>query len=354
MEEILNETQKTVTKESCAMSAILPTMRTRTLFLAAVVIAAAFLPATGKTAEYQPPTPSQQVATVEYAWHDAARERDVPVKIYYPAKGKGPFPMIIFSHGLGGSREGYEYLGRYWAGCGYVSVHLQHHGSDDAVWRDAASIPEAAEAMKDAVADVSNAINRAKDVSFAIDELTKLNKETDFPLHGELDLAEIGMSGHSFGGWTTTAMAGEDFGPGKPSLGDPRVKAAVAMSAPVPPLADRKGAFEKITIPIFYMTGTLDNSPLGETTAAERRILFEGTNHAETCLVIFNGADHMTFSGHLIPRASDAPFQRLICIASTAFWDAYLRGDGAAKDWLYNGGFAKLLGDQGTFEKKLP
>ena len=39
--------------------------------------------------------------------------------------------MIVFSHGLGGTRDGYEYLGRHWASYGYVSVHLQHKGSDD-------------------------------------------------------------------------------------------------------------------------------------------------------------------------------------------------------------------------------
>jgi predicted dienelactone hydrolase len=329
-------------------------MCTRALILASVLFASGIFPAIAKTPEYQPPTPTQDVAVVRYVWHDEARKRDVPVKIYYPAKGNGPFPIIIFSHGLGGSREGYEYLGRYWAGCGYVSVHLQHLGSDDSVWRDAGGLAAGADAIKKSAADVSNAINRTQDVSFGIDQMMKLNTAADSPLKGKLDTAEIGMSGHSFGGWTTTAIAGEDFGEGKPSLGDPRVKAAVSMSAPVPPPAQREHAFEKITIPIFYMTGTLDDSPIGETKAAERRIPFDKTSHAETCLVIFNGADHMTFSGHLLPRDSDTGFQSLICAGSVAFWDAYLRGNAAAKDWLYNGGYTALIGAKGTFEKKLP
>jgi hypothetical protein len=104
------------------------------------------------------------------------------------------------------------------------------------------------------------------------------------------------------------------------------------------------------------MTGTLDDSPIGETKAGERRILFDKTNHAETCLVIFNGADHMTFAGHPRPvgRAKDDEFHPLILDGSTAFWDAYLRGNKAAKDWLYNGGFTRLIGDRGVFEKKQP
>src|SRR6266487_2307473 len=49
---------------------------------------------------------------VRVDWHDAARNRDVPAKIYFPAASAGPFAVIIFSHGLGGTREGYEYLAR--------------------------------------------------------------------------------------------------------------------------------------------------------------------------------------------------------------------------------------------------
>jgi predicted dienelactone hydrolase len=77
------------------------------------------------------------VEIARYDWYDQKRQRNIPVKIYYPKTGGGLFPVIVFSHGLGGSREGYEYLGQYWASHGYVSVHLQHLGSDTAVWQHA-------------------------------------------------------------------------------------------------------------------------------------------------------------------------------------------------------------------------
>ncbi len=339
-------------------------MRSRLFIIAAVIIASGAVPlfaaspvptvSPAPSPAYQPPTPTLPVAIVRYTWHDDARNRDVPVKIYYPEKGDGPFPVIIFSHGLGGSREGYEYLGRYWAGCGFVSVHVQHLGSDEAVWKNAPPGGIGA-ALGKSLTDVNNAINRGKDIPFAIDQVLKLNTAADSPLRGKLDTVNIGMSGHSFGGWATMALAGEEFGPAKMSTPDMRIKAGVEMSAPAPPPAERGNtALEKITIPIFHMTGTLDDSPIGDTKAVERRILFDKTDHAETCLVIFNGADHMTFSGHIIPRPSDEEFHPLICAGSIAFWDAYLQGNAAAKDWLYNGGFATLIGAKGTFEKKLP
>src|SRR5439155_6559666 len=113
-----------------------------------------------------------EIETIKLDWKDAKRDRDVPVLIYAPRSGAGPFPVIVFSHGLGGSRDGYAYLGRHWASHGYVSVHLQHLGSDNAVW-EGAQPSEIMQRLRDSAMNLENAANRPKDVSFAIDELEK-------------------------------------------------------------------------------------------------------------------------------------------------------------------------------------
>lgn len=306
---------------------------------------------------YRATTNISTVATVKYDWLDQKRDRKVPVKIYYPQAGSGPFPVIIFSHGLGGSRDGYEYLGRFWASHGYVSVHLQHLGSDSSVLKD---VPPAEwmAALRKSVANLQNAVNRPLDVTFAIDEVTKLNQDDPMLKH-RLDLDHIGMAGHSFGAFTTLASIGEIFvtpsGEEK-SAGDPRIKAAIAMSSPVPQRKDQYDrAFSKIKVPCFHMTGTLDNSPIGETKSVDRRIPFDHTKGADRFLVIFKDGDHMVFSGRLRRQASekDPVFQKLICQSSTAFWDAYLRDDATAKAWLTGKGFETVLDGNGTFEEKL-
>ncbi len=300
----------------------------------------------GEPAEYAPPAPAAKVATLRETWRDAARERDVPVKIYYPEKSASPAPVIIFSHGLGGTRDGYAYLGERWAGCGYISVHVQHLGSDDAVWRKGGP-----GAMRDAVLDVRNAINRLKDVTFAIDRVLALNGDASSPLHARADAEHIGIAGHSFGGWTTLAATGERLPLVGDTLADPRLKAGIAMSPPVPKLpTERATAFADIKVPIFVMTGTLDNSPLGETAADERRIAFDKIKTPGSCLLIFKGADHMSFA--IQRNKNDANFHALINDASTAFWDAHLRGNAAAAKWLEQGGFASELDGNGTFERK--
>ncbi len=99
--------------------------------------------------------------TLDITVDDPARQRDIPVRIYLPS-GKAAAPVVLFSHGLGGSREGYAYLGRHWAERGYVAVFLQHRGSDTSVWKDKPA-GERMAAMKRA-ASLKNFMLRVGDV----------------------------------------------------------------------------------------------------------------------------------------------------------------------------------------------
>ena len=103
------------------------------------------------------------------------------------------------------------------------------------------------------------------------------------------------------------------------------------------------------------MTGTLDDSPIGETKAKDRRVPFDHIRGADQYLVTFIGGDHMIFSGRgrLAGGGKDAAFQALIRAATTVFWDAYLKGDRRAKALLVGDGLAKTLGDEATLERRL-
>lgn len=327
-----------------------------TALLLAAAHVAAQTPVAASAQPYKKSAGPHPVEVLDVDWTDTARNRVAPARIYYPKDARDPCPVIVFSHGLGGSREGYEYLGRHWAGYGYVSVHLQHKGSDTEVWK---GNERPMEAMRQSAADPQNAINRPLDVRFALDQLTRMNGEAG-PLKGLLDMDRVGMAGHSFGAYTTLAVAGEVFftrAGRAAALAEPRIKAAIPMSAPAPrDRARLDEAFAQITIPCLHMTGTLDDSPIGDTKAAERRIPFDHIRGADQYLVTFTGGDHMIFSGHQRLRGGgekDALFHDLIRMSTTAFWDAYLRDDASARKWLAEGGFAAVLGKDGVFEKKL-
>ena len=107
--------------------------------------------------------------TQTFQWKDVARDRSVPAKLYLPVGLKlsaGGLPLVVFSHGIGGSMDGYSYLGRYFAAHGYASLHVQHVGSDRQIWRG--NLLTLASRLSDAAQD-TEALNRVKDVKFALD-----------------------------------------------------------------------------------------------------------------------------------------------------------------------------------------
>ncbi|HVT61622.1 MAG TPA: hypothetical protein VHR45_24890 [Thermoanaerobaculia bacterium] len=330
---------------------------------AGAVLALGALPAAppagnaGPASAYSPsPGPGPYaVEAVEVNWIDADRRREVPAKIYYPKRSGGPFPAIVFSHGLGGSRNDFEYLGRYWASHGYVSVHVQHAGTDSRVL----SAPNPRETLLKAVKDPQLAIARLLDVTYAFDHLEALQSEPG-PLKGRINLKALAVAGHSFGAWTALSTAGlASLGKNgeEPSLPDPRVRAVLLLSPPVPASKDRLALrYEGIHVPCFHMTGTLDDSPLGDVKAAERRIAFDHIASADQFLVTFSGGDHMAFSGRKpgsFGGENDALLQDYVKTSSTAFWDAYLRGETAAKAWLAGGALAAALGKDAKVEIRL-
>jgi predicted dienelactone hydrolase len=328
---------------------------TRTLLslaaLTAVSLAALAAPATNS---YAQPGPCA-VRTLDLEWRDAARNRKIPARIYYPLTNAAS-PVILFSHGLGGSCTGYEYLGRHWASHGYVSVHLTHLGSDAGLFQQ----PDPPQALKAAAANLQVALDRPLDVTFALDQLSMMNT-SDTPLRSRLIIDRAGVSGHSYGGFTTLASAGQTFvlpRGGTRTYGDPRIRAAIAMSPPAPRRREEVLAqtYASITVPFFTLTGTRDDSPIGETTAAERRVPYD---HMSACsnkiLVIFQDGDHMVFSGRTRNAALGNQYARIqerVLAGSTAFWDAFLKADPAAKDWLSKGGFREMLGEDDVLEMK--
>ena len=137
--------------------------------------------------------PAFQPSHVDLTIHDAARNRDLPVRVYLPANST-PEPVILFSHGLGGSREGSVFLGEHWAARGYVAVFLQHPGSDDSVWKDAPGRKRML-AMRLA-ASLDNFRLRVQDVPAVLNQLEIWNADQSGPFACRLDLKKVGMSGH--------------------------------------------------------------------------------------------------------------------------------------------------------------
>jgi predicted dienelactone hydrolase len=297
-------------------------------------------------------------------WRDDRRDRTVPVKLYVPTGLSAPAPIVLVSHGLGGSREGLSYVASHWASHGYFVVVMQHPGSDRSVWEG----KPLDEARKDlvAAANAQQLVNRVFDAKFVIDEIARRNEREGDPLKGTLDLDHIAMTGHSFGAHTTLAIAGQKYSPirgaGLQGL-DERVSCAIPFSPSDVQRGDRDEAFGSIVIPVFHVTGTRDENPLNPAESPEsRHVPFQHSVNSDRCLLVLDGATHSTFGGGEAEgrrRRAGSPsgeqlarFHDLVKQSTTAFLDANLRGDADARKWLLEGGFAAELGKTGTFEHR--
>ena len=257
--------------------------------------------------------------------------------------GSEPVPLVLFSHGLGGSAEAGREWAQAWADAGIATLHLQHPGSDTEVLRQGG--PRALQ--KAANADQLEV--RALDVRFVLDELARRQAAGEAAL-ARLRLDAIGVAGHSFGGHTTLAVAGQNYGRRGPApLADPRPRAFAAFS-PSPP-ARGEGGFGGIERPVLCLTGSLDTDPFAKpgseraTRGDYRRQVFDALPPGRKAELWLDGADHATFSGNAQGQRSfrprpDAPVSQaerhhaLIRAISTDWWRAHLLDDADARQRL--------------------
>lgn len=255
-------------------------------------------------------------------------------------------PVVIYSHGLGGNRFGPVYLADHWVARGYVVVFIQHPGSDDAVWRD---VPPGRrmEALREA-ASAGNMIARMGDVVAVLDALQAWHDSRDRDLPGAyLDLARIGIAGHSFGALTAQAVAGQTVPAVVPGhWPDPRLRAAIMMSPSPPQNMPAERAFGAVGIPWLLMTGSHDASPIGQVDPMSRRAVFAALPPGAKYELVLDHAEHSAFGeralpGDMLPRNPNHP--RAILALTTAFWDAWLKRDADALAWLQGAGARGVL-----------
>jgi predicted dienelactone hydrolase len=294
----------------------------------------------------------ETVSTQDFTITDQARSRDIPIRVYALPETKSA-PVVLFSHGLGGSRENGAYLGNHWAARGYVCVFMQHAGSDESVWKDAGR-GQRLNAMRDA-ASGENLLLRVKDVPAVIDQLAVWNQEQGHALAGRMDLAHIGMSGHSFGAVTTQSVSGQVAARGLINGTDPRIQAACAFSPSSPRAGSVEAAFGSVRIPWMLMTGTEDVSPIGGIDVESRLAVYPALPAGGKYEVVLFGAKHGAFGDGTQRRldgARNPNHHKVILALSTAFWDAWLKKDEAAKTWLDGEGPKSVLEEKDRWQRK--
>ncbi len=333
---------------------------------------------------------SRPVGTRKYNWTDTARDHTMPVDVWYPATEahrdqdmtpatmdtyeivpgmgessqyavkdaealSGEFPLIVFSHGFGASRRQSTFFCTHLASHGYVVAAMDHVGNTTADMISGVGSPG-----DPAVID-RFIVSRPQDASFVISQM--LNCASGHSVLPE----QVGMSGHSFGGWTAL----------KTLESDTRVKAVLLLAPaggftsadPEDPFATSLSFQWGREVPTLYLVSDLDSiTPLEGMQDLYRR------NPDPRTSVVLNNADHFHFNDDIeqthdgfktmmtmmggsevvaeaMKSASELVAGQqaydLINGLGLAHFDAHLRGNSSAQS-LLSGDLVALLAERGT------
>jgi predicted dienelactone hydrolase len=292
------------------------------------------------------PGPYQVVTVQEALLYDPARDKGLAIKAYAP-DAQEEFPVIIFSHGAGGSKDGYRELGEHWASHGYVCIHPTHADSLS-LHEYRPGLAAMREVVRQALTDPEGWRNRPADISLIIDCFGEIEKMAPEVL-GKMDHHRVGVGGHSFGAYTSQVIGGATVmlpGSGEPtSLADDRANCVLLMSPQGPgQMGLHESSWDEFGLPMMVMTGSEDRGALGQD-PQWRLQPFQRAPEGDKYAVFIEGANHFSFAGRLgqlmlrlggreVDRAQQRRILEYVKSASLAYWDAYLKGDQAALAYL--------------------
>ncbi len=250
-------------------------------------------------------------------WLDAHRSRLIRWRHYRPQLGAAA-PLIIYSHGLGGSRRSGEDWLAHWASWGIGALALQHPGTDEAA---AGNSPLALRHLLRSATDKAQLASRQADLMFALDAAER-----------QMAVSRFGIAGHSYGAVSALRLIGEQRGMND-AAADPRIAAAILFSPSArggtTPMEQR---FANVTLPCLHLTGSADDGiGPGDIDAGDRCLPYRHSRSPGQLLLVLHGAGHLTFAGH---GSGAADHLRLLAGASSAFWLSRLQGDPEAGKWL--------------------
>jgi len=212
-------------------------------------------------------------------------------------------PAILFSGGGGDDGTGYYHLARHWASHGFVVLQPKHA---DAFSRHFDATGRYVSAQRRTTWDVWGLAlceprpwrARCEDMSGLLDEVG------DFD--GRLDPSRVGVGGYSFGAHVACLLGGVRFRARSESFSarDERVRAIINLSSEGGVLAQPKGVWRGLQVPMLLVTGEKDRTVWGENFEAKlREVALAPKNLIQTRVI--PGANHFSFVGRLFEVIPD-------------------------------------------------
>ena len=194
----------------------------------------------------------------------------------------GPFPLVIYSHGAGGTRYAHSNYTENIASHGYVVVALDHPGDT--------SVERLLGTRADGEILV---VERPQDVSAVIDAFIDTNRPDTVDFAAAIDPEQIAVTGHSFGGFTSFAVVtgyANELGGVK---ADDRVKGIITLAPAAGESLLDDDQLASVDVPMLIMVGSDD-----KTTPVEPNVTrpWDLTTGSPSYRVDLEAAEHQTFT----------------------------------------------------------
>ena len=259
------------------------------------------------------------------------------LRITFPDGGDS-LPVILWSHGLFGTKTDYSPLTDHWTENGYICIRPDH--SDSRALHERRMSVKDPEVFKDWR-------NRPKDLSFILDSLHEI--ESRIPeLRGRIDAKRAGAGGHSYGAHTTQLLAGalihEGANNGRRSYADERLAAFLIVSPQNLMNEFDVHSWRALERPCMFITGTKDTTPKDPVHPFSREEPYESAAPGDKYYMLIENGYHNfggINGGTGFPGAGPNNETQVAYIqnASTALWDAYLKSDSRALGYLKSDNF---------------
>ncbi len=294
----------------------------------------------------------------------ASSAEEFKVNLYLPQGLTQPAPVIILSHGFASNPRSFNYLGEHLASHGIVAAAPQHIGSD------ADYELQFLEGKRTRAVSAVEFIERPLDVKYLLDKLEELS-QGDPSFQGILNMSQVGIIGHSFGGYTALAVGGARINhprlrqqcgeenitlnmslilqcrasglpPFDYRLQDPRIKGVITIS-PITSTIFGPESLGKMQVPVMMFAGSEDVvAPVVE----EQIHPFTWLNNTSKYLALMIPGDHFSNSDPSSPADGEATIlESLTGVApalgkpyiealSVAFIKAHISGESAYLPYL--------------------
>jgi hypothetical protein len=270
---------------------------------------------------------------------DDDQNKTIQMRAAFPNEG-GPYPVILFSHYLHGTKDDYNKLIEFWASHGYVCFVPNHADSPQIKGSHA---PQSSMGWRE----------RAEDIRFLVETLAKL-EQLDSRLEGKLDLSCIGLGGHLIGAHSTGLVAGmKMFGPdgSEVSYNVPGIDALLMMS----PTGRGQGltdqSWEDLKIPMMVMTGSKSPSRRTSNPPEWRLEPFTYAAPGNKYLVFIEGMDG-TYGELFGESPQPNEFANYVMASTLAFWEAHLKTDEKAVAFLSSDQLITMSAGAVTFKRR--